>query len=124
MKFVHVTLSVKDLEAALKFYQEIVDLEITRRFSSGSNSEIVFLTGGSGGTEVELISRGNGVDNADAAGIGVSLGFESTLPLEEMIALVREKGYVTDGNIISPNPNTSFFFVSDPDGYRIQFMNH
>ena len=123
MKFVHVTLSVKDLEASMKFYQEIVGLEVTRKFTSGSGSEIVFLSSGSSGdTEVELIaSRG---DDSGESGKGISLGFESTLPMDEMIALLKEKGYEPDGSTSSPNPNTRFFFVRDPDGYRIQFMNH
>ena len=118
MKFVHVTLSVKDLEASLRFYQDVVGLEITRRFSSGSNSEIVFLS--SGDTQVELISR-PGQDVAEP-GRGISMGFE-TQSLEDTMALVKEKGFETDGEISSPNPSVRFFFASDPDGYRVQFVH-
>ena len=117
MKFCHVTLSVKDLEASVRFYQEIVGLEITRRFSAGLDRDIVFL--GSGDTEVELIS--GAVSNGQDVGKGISLGFNAA-SLEDIIALLREKGYETDGSIVSPNPNTSFFFARDPDGYNVQFV--
>jgi len=39
-----------------------------------------------------------------------------------MIALLREKGYDTDGKIISPSPGVSFFFTKDPDGFTVQFI--
>ena len=117
MKFCHVTLSVKDLDASVRFYQEIVGLEIIRRFPAGPDRDIVFM--GSGSTEVELIS--GAVSDGQCVGKGISLGF-NTVSLEDTIALLHEKGYKTDGNIVSPNPNTSFFFARDPDGYSVQFV--
>ena len=117
MKFCHVTLSVRDLDASVRFYHEIVGLDIIRRFPAGPGRDIVFL--GSGDTEVELIS-GAANDSRDA-GLGISLGFNAE-SLEGTIALLRAKGYETDGEIVSPNPNTSFFFARDPDGYNVQFV--
>ena len=116
VKFAHVTLSVSNLEASVRFYQEIAGLEIMRRFPAGPGREIVFL--GSGDTEVELI--GGATHDGGELGKGISMGFMTT-SLEDTLALVREKGYETDGNIVSPNPNVSFFFARDPDGYIIQF---
>jgi len=117
MKFNHVTLAVADLEASLKFYQEIVGLEIQRRFAAGPGRDIVFL--GSGDTQIELI----GGANHDGAEVGksISMGFAAA-SLEETIALLREKGYETDANIVSPQPSVRFFFAKDPDGYNIQFI--
>lgn len=117
MKFNHVTLSVANLEASLRFYQEIVGLDIRRRFPAGPGREIVFL--GNGDTQVELVGGANH-DGAEL-GKGLSMGFVAE-SLEEMIALLREKGYETDGDIISPQPNVRFFFAKDPDGYNIQFI--
>ena len=117
MKFSHVTLSVNDIEASLRFYQEIIGLEAKRRFTAGPDTEIAFL--GSGDTEMELIS--GAARGGAETGKGVSLGFVSG-SLEDLITLLREKGYETDGAIHSPNPLVSFFFARDPDGYSIQFV--
>ena len=117
MKFNHVTLSVADLDASVRFYQDIVGLEIQRRFPAGPGREIVFLS--SGDTQVELI--GGAIHDGAELGKGISMGFVAE-SLEDMIALLREKGYETDGNIISPQPSVRFFFAKDPDGYNVQFI--
>lgn len=119
MKFNHVTLSVRDLEASMRFYQDVAGLAVTRRFQGGPDTEIVFL--GSGDTEVELIQNKSASDGAVTQGNGISLGFVSP-SIEDTINLLREKGYETDGVIIRPNPNTSFVFALDPDGFRVQFL--
>ena len=41
MEFAHVTISVKNLDESLEFYQNVIGLPIKRRFSSGE-SELVF----------------------------------------------------------------------------------
>ena len=117
MKFNHVTLSVADLEASVRFYKDIVGLEEQRRFSAGPGREIVFL--GSGDTQLELIGGAN--HNGAELGKGLSMGFVAE-SLENQIALLRDKGYETDGKIISPQPNVRFFFAKDPDGYAVQFI--
>jgi lactoylglutathione lyase len=119
MKFNHVTLSVKNLEDSLKFYQEVVGLEVTRRFQAGPDTEIVFV--GSGDTEVELICNKTAGQGEIKPGNGISMGFMSP-SIDDTIKLLREKGYKTDGVIISPNPNTRFFFAFDPDGFQVQFL--
>jgi lactoylglutathione lyase len=118
MKFNHVTLSVKNIERSLSFYQDIVGLEIKRRFKINPETEILFLS--SGDTEIELIS--GAFHSSTAEDKGISLGFISE-SLESTLKHLRDKGFDTDGNIISPNPQMSFFFAYDPDGYKIQFLN-
>ena len=122
MKFCHVTLSVKNMDDSLRFYQEIVRLPLRVRFPVGSGTEIAFL--GSGETEIELIcSDAYTPQDRAIIGVGISLGFV-TESLDATIAFVREKGYETDGIIQSPNPSVSFFFAKDPDGYTIQFVKN
>jgi len=119
MQFCHVTLTVKDLDISLQFYQSIVKLNINKRLSVGAGIEIALL---GDVAEIELISGSMGIyRDGESKGNGISIGF-LTESLEDTIALLREKGYETDGVIISPNPSVSFVLAKDPDGYTIQFM--
>lgn len=116
MKFCHVTISVRNLEESLKFYRDIVGLSVNRRFPAGPNTEIVFL--GNGETEIELICDQAHMDIL--IGQDISLGFE-VASVQETMEFLRQKGIVP-GEVLQPNPHTKFFFVSDPDGVKIQFI--
>ncbi|MDO4518519.1 MAG: VOC family protein, partial [Bacillota bacterium] len=77
----------------------------------------VFLNNGDGETNVELIED---LDN-EYMRQGISMGFQVSEVenyREELIA----KGYKASP-IIAPNPKTKFFFVKDPNGVDIQFIN-
>ncbi|MDF2986432.1 MAG: Glyoxalase/bleomycin resistance protein/dioxygenase [Eubacterium sp.] len=118
MKFLWTTIKVTNMEASLKFYQEILGLPLNRRFGTGTDMEIAFL--GEGGTEVELICN-KGTEKVDF-GTDISMGFQVE-SLDETMSLVKGKGYAITGPF-QPNPHVKFFYTVDPDGMKIQFVEN
>lgn len=119
MKFCWSTLLVKNLEESLKFYTEIVGLNVSRRFKAGAGVEIAFV--GDGKTKIELLY--NEASKEASFGDGISLGFE-VKSVDEMMAFVKEKSIEIQGGPFQPNPHTRFFYVLDPNGLRIQFVEN
>lgn len=115
MKFCWCSISVNDMDESLKFYQEIVGLPVNRRFNAGLDTEIAFL--GDGETQVELICPGR---CKVQTGGDISLGFV-VQSVDDMMEFVREKGIEIQSGPFQPNPRVKFFFVQDPDGWKIQF---
>ena len=119
MKFCWSTIMVKNLEESLKFYIEIVGLNVSKRFNAGPGVEIAFL--GDGETKVELICN---QDSKEVSfGQDISLGFEVN-SVEEMMTIVKEKGIDIHSGPFQPNPHTKFFYILDPNGLKIQFVEN
>ena len=119
MKFCWSTLNVKNMEESLKFYVEVVGLSVDKRFKAGPGTEIVFL--GDGETKVELIcDEGNKDINV---GKDISWGFE-VKSVDDMMNFVKEKCIAIESGPIQPNPHVKFFFVKDPNGLKIQFVEN
>lgn len=118
-KFLWATITVKDLEESLKFYQEIVGLTLDRRYQARPGVEIAFL--GSGETKVELIKD----DSIEDVNIGehISLGFEVD-SVDDMMEFVKEKDIPIHSGPFQPNPSIKFFYIKDPNGLNIQFFEH
>mgnify|MGYP001046512850 CR=1 FL=1 len=119
MKFCWSTIAVKDMDTSLDFYQNIVGLPLQNRFMGGPGIEICFL--GEGETKIELICS----ENHQALGNieGISLGFVVD-SLEKMMDFVREKGIPIHGGPFQPNPHIRYFYVKDPNGVTIQFVEN
>jgi lactoylglutathione lyase len=116
MKFLWTTILVNDMEETLKFYQEVVGLQLDRRFNAGPGMEICFL--GEGETKIELIHNEK-LKNIDA-GNAVTLGFKVE-SLDEMIKFVNEKKIEIKTGPVQPNPHIKYFIVQDPNGVKVQF---
>jgi len=119
MKFCWSTLMVKNLEESLLFYKEIVGLSLIRRFTAGPGVEIAFL--GDGETKIELMC--NAELKEVSFGNAISLGFEVN-SVEKMIGFVKNKGIDIHSGPFQPNSHTKFFYVLDPNGLKIQFVEN
>lgn len=117
MKFCWCTITTADLEESIAFYRDIVGLALTRRFSAGPGMDIAFL--GSEETQIELLQDGSKA----AVGSGISLGFEID-SVDEMMTFLDEKNIPILGGPFSPNPHVRFFYVQDPNGVKIQFVEN
>lgn len=117
MKFCWTTIYVKDMEDSLRFYQEVVGLPLIRRAKPSPEMELSFL--GSGETQIELIwnKKQSNIQHSDS----ISMGFQ-TESLEAQIELLKARKIEILTEIIQPNPTIRFFYVLDPNGVKIQFI--
>ena len=112
----HITIRTEKLEGSIVFYEMTAGLKIVRDLRK-IDAQIVFLADADGDTRIELIEAPAG---RGFCGSGISIGFHT-----DDAAGLREK-LLKDGfqasEIVSPNPSVRFFFVPDPNGVQIQFV--
>ncbi|MBR0598693.1 VOC family protein [Sinanaerobacter chloroacetimidivorans] len=115
MKLCWVTITVNDMEESLNFYQNIIGLPFIQSFQAGPEVQISFL--GDKETKIELICNGK----KPQIGQDISLGFEVP-SIDEKIQFLKEQQIALHSGPFQPNPHTKFFFILDPSGVKIQFV--
>ena len=116
MNFCWVTITTNDIEDSIKFYSEIVGLEISNRFSPRAGMDIVFLQDKKG-NEIELIKYADKTESSEKSGISIGFVVDS---LDDTISLVKSKGISVEGPF--PAAKVKFIYVKDPNGVSIQFV--
>ncbi|MFT9055649.1 MAG: VOC family protein [Ethanoligenens sp.] len=119
MKFCWSTLYVKDLDESVQFYQKEIGLDLLRRFKEGKQVEIAFL--GDGTTQLELIhdtSRPGGEVGKD-----ISWGF-AVESLDKTFDKMKASGAKILCDPVQPAPHVRFFFMEDPNGFKIQIVQN
>lgn len=119
MKLAHVTIMVKDLDESLNFYHSIVGLPVVQRFKAGPEQEIIFL--GEGESLIELIHNPS-IKNPDI-GDDISIGF-GVENLDNTMKMIKENSIDIHSGPFQPNESTKFFYVLDPNGVKVQFIEH
>jgi len=119
MKLAWVTVTVKDMDESIRFYTTIVGLTVASRRPAGPDMELAFL--GDGETKLELVC--NKTIQEYSIGANISLGFEVT-SLDDTLAGLKEKGIALHSGPFQPSPHVKFFFITDPNGLKIQFLEY
>ncbi len=119
MKFCWTTIRAKNMEESLKFYQEVCGLPVVSHITLNPDTQIAFL--GDEETKLEIISNA-GAEQVDL-GKDISIGFE-VKSLDEHMAFVKAKGVTVHSGPFQPNPHVRFFYVIDPNGLKVQFVEN
>ena len=123
MKFLHTMIRVKDIDKSVKFYTEELGFEETRRrVFSDKKFDLVFLAlPGSPDFELELTYNYDQEEDYDL-GTGYGHIAISHPNIADIRGKLLQKNYeVTEIRGLTPDSN-KYFFVTDPDGYRIEII--
>ena len=123
MKFLHTMVRVKDLDKSFKFYTEELGFVESRRkeFPEKKFDLVYLMLPGSPDYELELTYN---YDQEEGYEIGTGYGHIaiSNPDINTLREKLMKKGYeVTEIRGLTPNSN-KYFFVTDPDGYRIEII--
>lgn len=116
MKMCHVTITVQNLDDSVRFYQDVVGLPLQNRFTAGVGIEIAFL--GDGETKIELLWEQNHKEVFVGSDISIGFGVENAQAKREQLLAKN----IEASTIVQPSPETKFFFITDPNGVKIQFI--
>ncbi|WP_281222450.1 VOC family protein [Photobacterium sanguinicancri] len=122
-KIIHSMIRVKDLQQSLTFYKQALDLDIAEQLDFDGFS-LVYLRNEENDMELEL-TWNEGTEEPYTHGSGYGHIAVAVEDLEAEHNKLTEFGYepaeikefFRDGQLLA-----KFFFVQDPDGYKIEFL--
>lgn len=122
MRFVHVMIRVKNIDASMKFYTELLNMNRTGEVIL-DDSTLYYLSDEDGQTQIELTynkeTPENGYENGNAFG---HLAFE-TNSIEEFTKKMQSMGYeYLYEPYFMPEINMHIAFLKDPDGNEIEII--
>jgi lactoylglutathione lyase len=124
MRFLHTSLTVRDIDESLKFYTEVLGLEFERRRTIPENhAEIAFVKDPLSGARVEL-THWDGKDKFEAGEQLDHLAFEVT-DLDATVAAARTRGVRIAKEPFRLQGGTSrLAFLLDPNDVWIELIEH
>ncbi len=119
MKICWMTIYVNDMKESLKFYTEIMGLKLLKQFTVKPGMEICFLDGQSISFELIYDSENKNIQY----GKDISVAFE-TDSIEKKMLQLNENGINNILGPFKPNPEHTFIFIHDPNGFKIQIAEN
>ena len=104
----NVTVYVSDMNQAVRFYTEVLGLELRERV--GDHWAAV----DAGGGLVIGLHPATAEISAGRAG-SMAIGFEATAPIEQVVGALKGKGVRFDAGVVGDKAG-KFAFFADPDG--------
>jgi len=113
---------VKDIQKSLKFYEELLDLKVTKE-KRLDDCNLYFLSDNEGYTQIELTYNDETPENGYEVGTGFGHFAFEVKSLEEFSKKLHGLGYeyLYEPFRLSAVGST-IAFIKDPDGYEIELI--
>ncbi|HHY0396134.1 TPA: VOC family protein [Vibrio parahaemolyticus] len=122
-KMIHTMIRVRDLDRSIQFYRDALELEIKDQYVFDGFS-LTYLANEETGFELEL-THNHGQSEAYTHGSGYGHLAVSVDDIEQAHKRIKSLG-IEAGDIKAFDHQqkhlATFFFVTDPDGYKIEFL--
>ena len=119
MKFLWTAIYAKNLNESVAFYSDMVGLKVLKRFQAGPTTEIAMMGNGAEGEPlVELLAESGRADLNHDESIVIGFQVES---IGAMLDNIKEKRIPVHAGPVE-TPRSKFFYVLDPNGVRVQFL--
>lgn len=120
IKFLHTRMRVDDLEATVKFYQDVFGLEVTKRHESPRGSKLVFLAVPNSEEEIEITYYPeSGPVQVQEDLMHLAFQVEDMNQFGEHI---RGLGLEFSDGPTESSSGSVFAFVDAPEGYEIEVI--
>ena len=122
MKLLHTMISVKDSDATLKFYTELLTMKLDKK-KRLEDCELYFLNDEEGTTQLELTYNDKTPENGYELGTGFGHLAFSVKSLDEFTKKLHNLVYeYLDEPFDLNGKGTKIAFIKDPDGYEIELI--
>lgn len=122
MKMLHTCIRVMDLDASLRFYQQVLGLIETHRKDFPEHGfSLVYLSDAIGGYELEL-TYNYGTSTPYEMGNGFSHIALGVTDLKASHEKHQQLGYEVTPLKGLPGEAPHYYFVTDPDGYKVEII--
>lgn len=119
-KLLHTRMRVSDMDQTIRFYAEVLGLEVLERKTSPRGSHLAFLKVPNSDELIELCSfPPSGPVRVQEDLVHLAFQVES---LDDTIRALHEKGVtITDGPTVTSS-GSRFIFIDAPDGYEVELI--
>ena len=119
-KYLHTRFRVADMDRSLKFYRDVLGLEIAEQSTSPRGSKLVYLKFPESESELELCSFPSSGEVAVPEDLA-HLAFEVD-HLEEWMERLKQAGAPITEGPVTTSRGSRFIFTEDPDKYEIELI--
>lgn len=120
-KLLHTRMRVNDIERTVKFYQDVLGLSVTRRFTSPRGAQLVFITTPNSEEEIEICQMPPGAPSVQVQPDLMHLAFEVD-DLAAFEAEIKAKGYALSDGPTQTSSGSVIAFVDAPEGYEVELI--
>lgn len=122
MKFLHTMIRVKDIDASLKFYTEVLDMKLDHK-KRLEDCWLYFLNDEENTCQIELTVNDETPEDGYKIGTGFGHFAFSVESLDAFTAKIARLGYEYLYPPFDLNgKGTRIAFIADPDGYEIELI--